>query len=291
MRAADYALAYAAKRIGYYAPADPLPGSEAGRWMAEKTGEPWLAGPSWSIWWCMCYASMCVYEAGGQLPGGPSYNCQYTVNAARREGRLVDKSDTQPGDLAMFDWDGGRVDHVGIIERVYSWGVQTIEGNTSPGTRGSQRAGNGTYRRTRSWVDVKYVVRPYYPQDNGTRPASRSDKPAKLDVDGWWGSDTTRGLQYINRHKPDGVVSSQPVSNKRFFTAATTGWEWVPDAQAEGSQIIATLQRAFKVDPDGFAGGDTAEGMRGYYGLPAGRVVDRDTVRAMQRAINRQLGY
>lgn len=173
----------------------------------------------------------------------------------------------------------------------YSLSLMSRSAATSPGTRGSQRAGNGTYRRTRSWVDVKYVVRPYYPQDNGTRPASRSDKPAKLDVDGWWGSDTTRGLQYINRHKPDGVVSSQPVSNKRFFTAATTGWEWVPDAQAEGSQIIATLQRAFKVDPDGFAGGDTAEGMRGYYGLPAGRVVDRDTVRAMQRAINRQLGY
>ena len=50
-------LRIAAGEIGYYAPDDPQPGSKYGRWMADVTGESWLAGPSTEVWWCMIFVS------------------------------------------------------------------------------------------------------------------------------------------------------------------------------------------------------------------------------------------
>ena len=35
--------------LGYYAPNDPERGSKYGRWMAQITGQDWLAGPSTEI--------------------------------------------------------------------------------------------------------------------------------------------------------------------------------------------------------------------------------------------------
>ncbi|HEY9695850.1 MAG TPA: peptidoglycan-binding protein [Trichocoleus sp.] len=41
-------------------------------------------------------------------------------------------SGPRPGDVVFFNWDGGRVDHVGIVESVNKDGsITTIEGNTS----------------------------------------------------------------------------------------------------------------------------------------------------------------
>ena len=39
----------------------------------------------------------------------------------------------QPGDLAIFDWDGGLPDHVGIVIRAEGEVVRTVEGNTGAG--------------------------------------------------------------------------------------------------------------------------------------------------------------
>lgn len=65
----------------------------------------------------------------------------------------------QPGDLlGLF---GERV-HVAMIERRVPGGYQTIEGNTSPGTGGSQSNGGGCFRRTRPDSAVVYIVRPDY---------------------------------------------------------------------------------------------------------------------------------
>ena len=57
-------LRIAAGEIGYYAPDDPQPGSKYGRWMADVTGESWLAGPSTEVWWCMIFVSWVFAQAG-----------------------------------------------------------------------------------------------------------------------------------------------------------------------------------------------------------------------------------
>ena len=65
----------------------------------------------------------------------------------------------------MFDWQGdGVADHIGIVEENHAdegW-MQTIEGNTSPGSGGSQSNGGGVYRRARNYNSIIGVARPYY---------------------------------------------------------------------------------------------------------------------------------
>lgn len=83
-------LRIAAGEIGYYAPDDPQPGSKYGRWMADVTGESWLAGPSTEVWWCMIFVSWVFAQAGVDFPGSPSYNTDSTLAAARKVGRVTD---------------------------------------------------------------------------------------------------------------------------------------------------------------------------------------------------------
>ena len=251
---AKSALAFAASRIGYRAPNDPLPGSEAGRWLAKRLNQSWLAGPSTSIWWCMCFASMCVYESGGSLPGGPTYNTNIAVNAARREGRLVTKGNARPGDLLIFDWNFGTsaTDHVGIMEMDRGTNVQAIEGNTSPGTAGSQSAGNGVYRRVRPWAAVRYVIRPSYvagpswtPKPAPVQKLTKTDGQYMLDVDGSRGSATNSRWQQVMGTPIDGRIDSPSLcvkATQRFLNAQVS------------SDHIRNLTGKNKLDTDGLLG-------------------------------------
>lgn len=179
-------LSIAASRIGYYAPDDPLPGSEAGRYVADlwasypnaaaahadgcanwEGGASWLKGSSSSIWWCCLFVSMCYHMAGGRnMPGMPNYNCDNLKSKARSH-ILGNKRDAAPGDFVLYDWGGdGSCDHIGIVERNAGSYVQAIEGNTSGSNGGSQSSGNGVWRRTRNWSTVNCVIRPVYTGDD-----------------------------------------------------------------------------------------------------------------------------
>ena len=154
----DDVLSHATYRLGYYAPNDPEPGSEAGRWLAKRMGQPWLAGPSTDIWWCMCFVSMCFDMAGEAAAiGGLSYNTDVTKSRMNK----VDIEDAQRGDVVLFDWDSdGRTDHVGIVEANLGGGwLQTIEGNTSSSVSRSQSGGNGGYLR-QPYYEIDSVIRP-----------------------------------------------------------------------------------------------------------------------------------
>lgn len=55
------------------------------------------------------------------------------------------------GDLAIFDWDGGVPDHVGIVLRAHPGGIDTVEGNTGVG---NDSDGGEVMRRTRPLAHV-----------------------------------------------------------------------------------------------------------------------------------------
>lgn len=277
---ATKALDFARSRLGYYAPRDPLPGSEAGRWAAAKLGQPWLAGPSRTVWWCMCFASMCVYEGGGTLPGGISYNTDDTVGAARRAGLLVPRTSARPGDLAIFDWNynTAKTDHVGIIEANPGDGTLVcIEGNTSPGVAGSQIAGNGVFRRRRAASLVRYVVRPVYGPDANPAPPTRQ----ALDVDGIGGPKTVAELIRQLGTTPDNRITGQLQrwrGNLYAFTAISyTG---------EGSPAVRELQRRLGVTADGYMGVETIKALQRRLGVTADGYVGTETMKALQRALN-----
>jgi hypothetical protein len=88
--------------------------------------------------WCAIFASYCFdvgagvvlcrgWHGAGVGPRGVAY--VPTLSAwLRATGRVVD--DPAPGDLVVFDWDGGLPDHAGLVVRALADGrIETVEGN------------------------------------------------------------------------------------------------------------------------------------------------------------------
>lgn len=163
MSAAKNVLYCAQQWIGYSRWDDPEPGTVFGRWYAELVGDSYF-GES-GIPYCAMFVSYCLNWAGIEAAGLPGAYVPWILSANSDAGRLVANEDAQPGDLVMFDWQGdGVADHIGIVEENHAdegW-MQTIEGNTSPGSGGSQSNGGGVYRRARNYSSIIGVTRPYY---------------------------------------------------------------------------------------------------------------------------------
>ena len=267
MSVAQQVLARAASRIGYYAPDDPNHGSEAGRYWADRTGQQWLAGPSDSVWWCMLFVSMCLDECGQiDAIGGFSFNTDYTVNQVRKhpEAYFVSVYDARPGDVVIYNWDGGGTDHVGFVEKNLGGGtLQTIEGNTSSGDYGSQSAGNGVWRRVRNH-SIAYVIRPAY---SDIEESSAPSGPADI-----------RALQRAVRANPDNVAG--PNTRSRCYAlAAASNWGgntfpfgvaftqsvvgteqdgiWGPASEEAHDATVEAVQSAVGSEVDGIYGPDT----------------------------------
>lgn len=137
------ALAEALRHVGVR---ESPPGSNRtmfGRWFGVD-GVPW----------CAIFASYCFdvgagvvlcrgWRGGGVGPRGVAY--VPTLAAwLKATGRSVDHP--QPGDLVIFDWDGGLPDHVGIVVRADGVSLETVEGNTAVGNDAN---GGEVMRRTR----------------------------------------------------------------------------------------------------------------------------------------------
>ncbi|HEY3446109.1 MAG TPA: peptidoglycan-binding protein [Myxococcales bacterium] len=98
--------------------------------------------------WCADFVSYVMTNAG--KPFNDPY-CPSIVNKMKASGQWKGRSDPQPGDIVLFDWNGdGTSDHVGIVKGVNGDGsIQTIEGNTE-NSAGQQ----GVWERTRSLSTV-----------------------------------------------------------------------------------------------------------------------------------------
>lgn len=126
----------------------------------------------------------------------------------------------------------------------------------------------------------------------GSTPApAPAPAPSGIEVDGLWGSGTTRALQRHFGTPEDGVVSSQSAAWRNSNPGLTTGWEWVPDPK--GSRLIIALQNALGVSADGLIGPNTVNALIRHFKGESGATVEDGkldprsvTVKAMQRALN-----
>jgi hypothetical protein len=123
------ALAQARRFVGL---AEQPPGSNRtpfGRWFGAD-GEPWCA-----IFLSYCFnVGAGIVLCGGTGGAGVTANgCAY-VPTLQRWLRDTDQwvEEPAPGDIAIFNWDGGPPDHAGIVERVLAAErFASIEGNSS----------------------------------------------------------------------------------------------------------------------------------------------------------------
>lgn len=178
-------LAIAAGEVGYSRWSDPKRGTKYARetqpvlWPNDK----WLLANG--IAFCDIFVTWVFWKAGclDILPGKQSYNVNYRAS----HGGHVSKSQAQPGDVLVFDWDMStkRANHVGILEkRLSSGNFQCIEGNTTTGTRGSQSNGGRVARRVRRPSQVRYVIRPNWKAAPATGGGKGTSKPVAKPVSG-----------------------------------------------------------------------------------------------------------
>ena len=266
-------LRKATGEIGYYAPADPEPGSKYGRWLAALLNQAWLRGPSNRIWWCEIFTSW-VYDGLAVIPGEPGFNCDTVRAAARAAGTLVDPRSAQPGDKVFFDWNGdGSLDHTGIVElNLGAAGLQTIEGNTSSGTGAHQSDGNGVWRRTRPWSVIAAVVRPQYvnapvvvvpppvtlPARKTYRDITPIQRALHASPDNVWGPDTDKRWRalvaasiYGGIHFPWGVKFTQNVVGTKEDNA------WGAKSGAAHDVTVGLIQDAVGAHHDDIIGPET----------------------------------
>ena len=130
-----------------------------------------------------------------------------------------------------------------------------------------------------------------------------------ISTDGWWGSETSAGLQrFMNAVMNadltvDGVISSQPSSMAPACPGIIGGWEWVESNQATGSPTISVMNAWLDgVSPKQYAGfeaGYTWKGsskigygiikrLQGHYGISQDGRLDgpSQTIMALQNEIN-----
>ncbi len=127
------ALTEALKHVGVK---EAPPGSNQtpfGLWFGEN-GVPWC-----NIFVSYCFQIGAGYTLCNGLSGPgvmPGKGCAYvptTEHWLSAAGMWVGVTDPQPGDVAIFNWDGGQPDHIGIVQQYQGNGLfTTVEGNTSP---------------------------------------------------------------------------------------------------------------------------------------------------------------
>lgn len=257
-------LAQARKDVGYWRHDDPQTGTKFGRWYAEDHGSYYGTN---GVPYCAMAVSYWFAMAGAKCAGLPEAYCPYILNEAKKAGALLsDKTKAKPGDVVLFDWDGGVVDHVGIVEKNCGSYIQTIEGNTTVNGRSGSVG-----RRTRVWSSVAAVVRPSWGSGGGAQEPSVPAAGA-VTVDGDIGPDSTKAWQeQLGCSVVDGVISGQDEEDRPY----------VPNVSAievgpGGSAMVGRLQSFLRA--------------RGY----DVRVDDRlgpETVTALQRFMREFLGY
>jgi len=126
-----------------------------------------------------------------------------------------------------------------------------------------------------------------------------SDRPAKdvVDVDGWWGVDTTRYTQKMFGTIEDGIVSFQAKSNMRYLPRCTSTADrrygsWDFNYRRIGSAMVKAVQQLVGAEADGQFGPKTVVRfktflqIKGYYSGELGDVLNADAIKAWQRYLN-----
>lgn len=272
-------LNVARSQIGYSRWNDPQPGTIYGRWYAELTDSSYF-GTS-GVPFCAMGASWTFAQANATCSGFPGAYCPTMLSTARSQDKVLgNKRDAQPGDVVYFDWDGGVVDHVGIVEINQGNHLQTIEFNT----------GNGqVLRRTRDWKWVAAVVRPDYDGVSNPNPApSIPQSSDQINEDGWWGPKTTYKLQAYFGTSYDGVISGQDRGNMRSVNRGGLQYDtW--EIGSGGSQVIRALQSKIGANPDGYFGPKTCRALQSYLGTITDGYISgpSNVVRELQKRLNK----
>lgn len=131
------------------------------------------------------------------------------------------------------------------------------------------------------------VVNSYVKAGKLPSNSNPSTPSSNLNVDGYWGQNTTFKLQKALGTTQDGIISGQ---YKADFDAVNRGGLELTTWRigSGGSNVIRALQKKIGVNADGYFGTNSAKALQRYLGTTADGVVSgpSDMVKALQRKLN-----
>lgn len=119
-------------------------GTNRGYWVESFLAKCGL-GPGYP--WCAAALSFACDAVDVPRPAKGGASCAMWRAWARDQKKLV--TEPKRGRACVKDYGQGK-GHIGIVVRTVGPLVWSLEGNTGPGEAGSQRDGDGLYRRVRS---------------------------------------------------------------------------------------------------------------------------------------------
>lgn len=128
---------------------------------------------------------------------------------------------------------------------------------------------------------------------NSTSDSTSTDKKEetkhKIDVDGLWGTDTTKKAQEVFGTTVDGKVTDQ----RKEYKAKNPGlisFEWLSEPSSYGSELIRAIQKKVGANVDGWIGTETIKKMQKWLGTIQDGYVSSPSamVKAFQKWLNKQ---
>lgn len=125
--------------------------------------------------------------------------------------------------------------------------------------------------------------------NNSTSTDKKEETKHKIDVDGLWGTDTTKKAQEVFGTTVDGKVTDQ----RKEYKAKNPGlisFEWLSEPSSYGSELIRAIQKKVGANVDGWIGTETIKKMQKWLGTIQDGYVSSPSpmVKAFQKWLNKQ---
>ena len=110
-----------------------------------------------------------------------------------------------------------------------------------------------------------------------------------LSVDGSFGPATVRRTQQFLGTVTDGLISNQPMQNKRYLYAADENcWEFKTNGYRDGSEAVRAMQQLFGAKADGWLGKKSVIAMQRFLNVMQDGSMGTETVKEWQKYLNNQ---
>lgn len=261
-------------------------------------------GGCWSVWQSRPASAQYQVDVNGRI-GQLVHDSDTSWNAGNWNANVtsigIEHADatTSPWSISEATLDNG-AHLVAALCKAYSLGRPTWLRNVYPHSFFSATACPASIRDSQR-DEYMQRAQAYYDQMTGNRvetvvqPAINrvinrvvntvASSVPQITVDGYAGPATIKRLQQLLGTPQDGIVSSQPVVNKRYLPNATAGWQWV--GRASGSTMVRRLQERLGVTVDGLIGRDTIKALQRRLGVTDDGIAGASTFRALQTNLNR----
>lgn len=145
----------------------------------------------------------------------------------------------------------------------------------------------GNYLRSK----MDYIVEKVNEKLNNATDTSDKEESKKhiIDVDGKWGSATTRKAQKVFKTTVDGIVTDQYKCYENE-NPGLIAFEWLDNPSDYGSELIRAIQKKVGANIDGHIGPETIKKMQKWLGTVQDSCVSNpsDVVKAFQKWLNKQ---